>query len=68
MIVIGPALNTGIGHHAQKYTRLFQPDSTYHIFGSELPESEHGLVFTLPIKPVSSSLPLHVVQNVSKIS
>jgi glycosyltransferase involved in cell wall biosynthesis len=50
MIVIGPALNTGIGHHAQKYTKLFQPDSRYYVFGSELPESEHGLVFTLPLK------------------
>ena len=50
MIVIGPALNTGIGHHAQKYTKLFQPDSRYYVFGSELPESDHGLVFTLPLK------------------
>ena len=50
MIVIGPELNTGIGHHAQKYTKLFQPDSRYYVFGSELPESEHGLVFTLPIR------------------
>jgi len=51
MILIGPALNTGIGHHAKKYVNLFRPDSSYHVFGSKLPESEHGLVFTLPIKP-----------------
>jgi glycosyltransferase involved in cell wall biosynthesis len=50
MIVIGPALNTGIGHHAQKYTNLFLPDSGYYIYGSKLPESDHGLVFMLPIK------------------
>ena len=24
MIVIGPPLNTGIGHHAKKYTNVFQ--------------------------------------------
>ena len=50
MIVIGPKLISGIGQHAQKYTKLFLPDSSYHEFGSELPESEHGLVFTIPIK------------------
>jgi glycosyltransferase involved in cell wall biosynthesis len=50
MIVIGPELNTGIGHHAKKYVELFLPDSHYHVFGSKLPESEHGLVFTLPLK------------------
>ena len=50
MIVIGPKLLTGIGQHAQKYTKLFLPDSSYHELGSELPESEHGLVFTIPIK------------------
>jgi len=49
MIIIGPGLITGIGHHAQKYTKLFLPDSRYHIFGSKLPESEHGLIFMLPI-------------------
>jgi glycosyltransferase involved in cell wall biosynthesis len=50
MIIIGPKLLTGIGQHAQKYTKLFLPGSSYHEFGSELPESEHGLVFTIPIK------------------
>ena len=50
MIVIGPALNTGIGHHAKKYVRLFLPDSQYYVFGSKLPESDHGLVFSLPIR------------------
>ena len=49
MIVIGPNLLSGIGHHAQKYTKLFLPDASYHVFGSQLPESEHGLIFMLPI-------------------
>ena len=49
MIVIGPGLHTGIGHHAEKYTKLF-PENVYHVFGGEIPVSEHGLVFILPIK------------------
>ena len=49
MIIIGPNLNTGIGNQALKYTRLFQPDSSYHVYGSQLPESEHGLIYMLPI-------------------
>ena len=49
MIIIGPKLNTGIGNQAIKYTQLFQPDSTYHVFGSKIPEHEHGLIFMLPI-------------------
>ena len=50
MIIIGPKLLTGIGQHANKYVKLFLPDCGYHLIGSELPESEHGLMFTLPIK------------------
>jgi len=50
MIVIGPSLLSGIGHHAQKYTKLFTPNSGYYVFGSQLPESEHALIFMLPIK------------------
>jgi len=49
MIVIGPGLHTGIGHHAEKYTKLF-PENVYHVLGTEIPESEHGLVFILPLK------------------
>ena len=49
MIIIGPKLNTGIGNQAIKYTQLFQPDSTYHVFGSKIPEHEHGLIYMLPI-------------------
>ena len=49
MIIIGPHLNTGIGNHAQKYTRLFQSDTSYHVFGSKIPEHAHGLIFMLPI-------------------
>ena len=49
MIVIGPGLNSGIGNMGKKYTSLFLPDSKYYIFGNELPESEHGLIYMLPI-------------------
>jgi glycosyltransferase involved in cell wall biosynthesis len=49
MIVIGPSLLSGIGNQAVKYTKLFLPDSTYYIFGDKLPESEHGLIYMLPI-------------------
>ena len=49
MIVIGPTLLCGIGQHAKKYTQMFE-DATYHLIGSELPESDHGLIFTIPIK------------------
>jgi len=49
MIIIGPDLNTGIGNQAFKYTRLFLPDSEYHVFGSEIPEHAHGLIYMLPI-------------------
>ena len=51
MIIIGPALNTGIGNHAFKYKRIFAPNSMYFQFGNKLPMEEHGLVFMLPIKP-----------------
>ena len=50
MIIIGPALNTGIGHHAKKYIDLFRPDSSYRVFGTKLPEDDHGLVFMLPLR------------------
>ena len=49
MIFIGPELNTGIGNHAKKYSHLF-PEKAYYTFGCELPESEHGLIFLLPIQ------------------
>jgi glycosyltransferase involved in cell wall biosynthesis len=49
MIIIGPTLLSGIGQHASKYTQLFE-NATYHTLGSELPESEHGLVFLIPIQ------------------
>ena len=50
MIVIGGPLNSGIGQHAYKYTKIFDK-STYHQIGTKIPESEHGLLFLLPIKP-----------------
>jgi glycosyltransferase involved in cell wall biosynthesis len=50
MIIIGPQLGSGIGQHAFKYTKVFD-NASYHIIGSELPESNHGLMFLLPLKP-----------------
>ena len=55
MIVIGPALNTGIGHHAKKYTNVF-PNSEYYMFGSQLPEVEHALIF-MPVSYTHLTLP-----------
>lgn len=49
MIIIGPHLGSGIGQHAFKYTKIFD-NASYHIIGSELPESDDGLLFLLPIK------------------
>ena len=50
MIIIGPQLISGIGQHAQKYTKVFD-DASYHFVGGEVPESDYGLIFLLPIKP-----------------
>lgn len=50
MIIIGPQLGSGIGQHAFKYTKVFD-NASYHMIGSELPESNHGLMFLLPLKP-----------------
>jgi glycosyltransferase involved in cell wall biosynthesis len=50
MIVIGPALNTGIGQHAKKYTKLFGVESVYYVIGKELPQCDNGLIFMLPIR------------------
>jgi glycosyltransferase involved in cell wall biosynthesis len=50
MIIIGPHLRTGIGQHAKKYIKLFAPNGKYYEFGQELPESEHGLIFVIPIE------------------
>jgi len=49
MIIIGPALNTGIGQLSKKYTRLFGNESVYYVFGKELPQCDNGLIFMLPI-------------------
>ena len=49
MILIGPTLATGIGQHANKYTKLFTPHAAYYQIGSTLPEEEHALLFILPI-------------------
>ena len=49
MIVIGPALNTGIGQLCKKYTHLFGIESVYYVFGKELPQCDNGLIFMLPI-------------------
>ena len=50
MIIVGGQLNSGIGQHAYKYTKVFD-GASYHFIGSALPEGEHGLLFLLPIKP-----------------
>ena len=50
MIIIGPTLKSGIGQHAKKYVSLFLPNGKYYEFGQELPESEHGLIFVIPIE------------------
>ena len=50
MIVIGPHLNSGIGQHAFKYTKLFD-SASYYFIGCEIPESDDGLIFLLPLKP-----------------
>ena len=49
MIIIGPHLKTGIGQHAKKYVNLFLPNGKYYEFGQELPETEHGLIFIIPV-------------------
>tara|TARA_B110000444_G_scaffold110352_1_gene104209 strand:- start:2099 stop:3004 length:906 start_codon:yes stop_codon:yes gene_type:complete len=48
MIIIGPGLNTGIGQHALKYSKLF--GRGYYLLGDKLPEAERGLVFMLPVR------------------
>jgi glycosyltransferase involved in cell wall biosynthesis len=50
MIVIGPRLNTGIGNHAIKYTKLFTPHSQYYLLGSTIPETENAFIFLLPLQ------------------
>lgn len=56
MIFIGPTLLSGIGQHASKYCRLF-PDATYHVIESEIPESEDGLLFTIPVPQTLERIP-----------
>jgi len=56
MIFIGPSLLAGIGQHASKYCRLF-PESKYYTMGEKIPESEHGLLFTIPLKETMSHIP-----------
>ena len=50
MIIVGPHLNSGIGQHAFKYTKLFD-SASYYFIGCEIPESDDGLIFLLPLKP-----------------
>jgi len=49
MIIIGPNLNTGIGNMAKKYVHLF-PECKYYFIGDTLPDTEHALIFLLPIQ------------------
>lgn len=50
MIFVGPQLNSGIGQHTFKYTKIFD-DASYYFIGAELPETDQGLIFMLPLKP-----------------
>ena len=56
MIFIGPTLLSGIGQHASKYARLF-PEHSYHVIGREIPEAEHGLLFTIPTPQTLEHIP-----------
>lgn len=56
MIFIGPTRLSGIGQHASKYTQLF-PESSYYVIGQEIPKSEYGLLFTIPIKQTLDHIP-----------
>ncbi|QIG59562.1 putative glycosyl transferase [Dishui Lake phycodnavirus 2] len=56
MIFIGPTLLSGIGQHASKYTRLF-PESKYYNYADEIPETEHGLLFVIPIPQTLERIP-----------
>jgi len=49
MQFIGPTLLSGIGQHAQKYTKLF-PGSSYFTYGKEIPECENAFIFLLPVE------------------
>src|SRR6056300_977065 len=49
MIIVGPQLNSGIGQHAFKYKKVFD-HASYYFIGAELPETDHGLLFILPVK------------------
>lgn len=48
MIIIGPHLLTGMGQHAIKYIDLF-PGTKYYEITDDIPNSENGLIFMLPI-------------------
>jgi hypothetical protein len=56
MIFIGPTLLAGIGQHASKYCRLF-PESKYYTTSDDIPESEHGLLFTIPVPQTLDRIP-----------
>jgi glycosyltransferase involved in cell wall biosynthesis len=49
MLFIGSSLKSGIGQHANKYTKIF-PDASYFTIGSKIPEDEYGLIFLLPLR------------------
>lgn len=48
MIVYGPTLLSGIGQHANKYTKLFD-GWKYVEYDKEIPECERAFVFALPV-------------------
>ena len=65
MIFIGPQLLSGIGQLCKKYTDMY--NSKYYVFGSEIPKSEHGVVFLLPIKQHLDLLP-YIRSRVSNLA
>lgn len=56
MIFIGPTLLSGIGQHASKYCRLF-PESKYYNVADDIPESDDGLLFVIPIPQTIERIP-----------
>lgn len=57
MLLIGPSLLSGIGHHLKKYGALF-PGSTYVELSDELPDAEEAFIFAIPTSRWLERIPL----------
>jgi glycosyltransferase involved in cell wall biosynthesis len=57
MLLIGPSLLSGIGHHLKKYGALF-PGSTYVELSDHLPDAEEAFIFALPVPRWLERIPL----------